>query len=174
MLTALLQPAGMGAAMPEAASLPVDKAAGLSASLPIDAAAALPGMAEAAGVPVAAWTFMALLIAGGLLSTIALSRAGIRLFWAPQGRPAPRLRVIETLPIAALLLVTVVMVWQAQPVMQFAHWAAQGLHEPRNYINTVIGTRPVPSPGETDGAGEELGGQALPENAPAPAEEAQP
>lgn len=174
MLTALLQPAGMGAAMPEAASLPVDEAAGLSASLPIDAAVALPGMAEAASVPVAAWTFMALLIAGGLLSTIALSRAGIRLFWAPQGRPAPRLRVIETLPIAALLLVTVVMVWQAQPVMQFAHWAAQGLHEPRNYINTVIGTRPVPSPGETDGAGEELGGQALPENAPAPAEEAQP
>ena len=40
---------------------------------------------------------VALLIGSGLLSPIALSRAGIRHFWAPQQRPPPRLRVVECL-----------------------------------------------------------------------------
>ena len=53
----------------------------------------------------ARWTLLVLLIGSSLLATIALSRAGIRHFWAPQDRPAPRLRTIECAPIAALLLV---------------------------------------------------------------------
>ena len=123
MLTALLNPTGLG--MAEATQA---------------------GGEAAQAVPASAWVFMALLIAGGLLSTVAFSRAGVRHFWAPQGRTPPRLRVIESAPIAALLLLTVLMVWQAQAVMQFTHWAAQDLHEPKNYISTVIATRPVPGP----------------------------
>ncbi len=63
------------------------------------------GFGEQAPVSLAAWALLALLVVGGLLTTIAMSRAGVRYFWAPQGRAVPRLRIIETVPIAMLLLV---------------------------------------------------------------------
>ena len=99
------------------------------------------------GIPgVAAWTLMALLIGAGLLTTIALSRAGVRYFWAPQSRPVPRLRVIETVPIGAMLVLVAVLVWQAEAVLRYTNAAARGLHDPKEYIGTVISTKPVPSP----------------------------
>lgn len=110
------------------------------------------GGGTAGAVPAATWAMLALLVGGGLLSTIALSRAGVRHFWAPQGRPVPRLRVIECVPVAALLLLAAAMVWQAQPVLRFTLQAAQGLHDPREYIGAVVSTRPVPSPAAGDPA----------------------
>ncbi|WP_036593106.1 monovalent cation/H+ antiporter subunit D [Ottowia thiooxydans] len=100
----------------------------------------------AANPPAAAWVLLILLISGGLLATIALSRAGVRYFWAPQNRPVPRLRVIETIPIGAMLLLVAVLVWQAEAVMGYTNAAARGLHDPKEYIGTVISTKPVPSP----------------------------
>jgi len=58
----------------------------------------------------AAWTLFTLTIVSGLFAAIALMRVGVRHFWAAQDRPAPRLRVIETLPIAGLLAVSFVLV----------------------------------------------------------------
>ncbi|WP_423460609.1 monovalent cation/H+ antiporter subunit D [Ottowia sp. VDI28] len=104
------------------------------------------GMGQDASPPLAAWVLMGLLIGGGLLTTIGLSRAGVRYFWAPQGRPVPRLRVIETLPIGALLLLVAVLVWQADAVLRYTNATARGLHDPKEYIGTVISTKPVPSP----------------------------
>jgi len=104
------------------------------------------GVDSPAGPSVAAWTLMALLIGAGLLTTIALSRAGSRYFWAPQNRPAPRLRVIESLPIGAMLVLVAVLVWQADPILRYTNAAARGLHDPKEYIGTVISTKPVPSP----------------------------
>jgi multicomponent K+:H+ antiporter subunit D len=113
------------------------------------------GATEAHGataqVATSIWVLMALLIGGGLLTTIAVSRAGIRYFWAPQGRPAPTLRVIETAPVAALLLLVGALTWQADAVLRFTNATAQALHEPDGYIARVLAARPAPTPiGKTE------------------------
>ena len=90
-----------------------------------------------------AWTLFALLIGSGLLAAVALMRVGMRHFWTTQDRPAPRLRVVETLPIAALLLVSVAIVVQAQSVLGYARATADALHQPQRYIEAVLAQRPV-------------------------------
>ena len=111
------------------------------------------GFGQDAQVSVGAWILLALLVIGGLLTTIAMSRAGARYFWTPEGRPVPRLRVIETLPIGALLLLLGVLVWQADAVLRYANATAVGLHDPKDYIGAVVSTRPVPSPTALDAGG---------------------
>ncbi|MGH8797798.1 MAG: monovalent cation/H+ antiporter subunit D, partial [Caldimonas sp.] len=85
-----------------------------------------PGGLGAAALPigVARWTLLALLIGSGLASTLALVRAGIRYFWAPQQRPAPQLRMIECLPVAALLASCAALVVGAAPALRSAQSAA--------------------------------------------------
>ena len=51
---------------------------------------------------------LALLILSGLCALIAMSRAGIRHFWAVEGRGTPRVRLAEGLPIAALLILSLI------------------------------------------------------------------
>ena len=114
-------------------------------------AAEVDGHAVQVATPI--WTLMGLLIGGGLLTTIAMSRAGVRYFWAPQGRPVPRLRVAETAPIALLLLLVGVLAWQADAVLRFTTAAARALHEPGGYIGSVVAAQPVPSPVATGKGG---------------------
>ena len=104
------------------------------------------GFGESATVSVAAWVLLALLVISGLLATIAMSRAGVRYFWATHDRPVPRLRIIETLPIGALLLLVGMLVWQADAVLRYVNATARGLHDPKEYIGTVMSAKPVPSP----------------------------
>jgi multicomponent K+:H+ antiporter subunit D len=93
------------------------------------------------------WVLLALLIVSGLTALIALSRSGIRYFWAyPEDRPAPRLRVVECLPIGLLLVVCVVLTMRADPVMRYLQATADALHTPTEYIASVLATRPVPGP----------------------------
>jgi len=91
----------------------------------------------------AAWVLFTLLIGSGLLAAVALMRVGMRHFWTPQERPAPRLRVVETLPIAALLLASVAIVVQAQAVLDYAREAADALHHSARYIDAVRAQQPV-------------------------------
>jgi multicomponent K+:H+ antiporter subunit D len=93
-----------------------------------------------------AWTLFALLIVSGLFAAIALMRVGMRHFWTTQDRPAPRLRVAETLPIAVLLGAALLMVGQAEAVLGYTRATADALHEPQRYIDAVMGTRTVPKP----------------------------
>lgn len=95
---------------------------------------------------VAAWTLFALLIVSGLFAAIALMRVGVRHFWTTQDRPAPRLRVAETLPIALLLGAAVLMVAQAEAAFGYARATADALHEPQRYIDAVMDARTVRSP----------------------------
>ena len=111
------------------------------------------GFGEQAPVSLAAWALLALLVVGGLLTTIAMSRAGVRYFWAPQGRAVPRLRIIETVPIAMLLLLIGALVWQADAVLRYANATARSLHDPREYIGSVVSTKPLPSPHTTGEGG---------------------
>jgi multicomponent K+:H+ antiporter subunit D len=91
----------------------------------------------------AAWTLFALLILSGLFGAISLMRVGVRHFWRAQDRPVPRLRVIEALPIAALLTASVTMVLQAEAALSYARASAESLHTPKRYIDAVMGARPV-------------------------------
>ncbi|ART51634.1 monovalent cation/H+ antiporter subunit D [Acidovorax carolinensis] len=112
------------------------------------------GLASSAGTQpgVPGWTLFALMIATGLLALIALSRAGIRHFWATHERVAPQLRVLEGLPIAVLLALCIALTVIAGPVMQFTQATADALHSPGTYIRAVMQAKPVPGPVTPDRA----------------------
>ena len=93
------------------------------------------------------WVLMALMISTGLLALIALTRAGIRHFWATHERGTPELRVSEGLPIAGLMALCIVLTVKADSVMQYTQSAANALHSPSTYIQAVMETAPIPNPG---------------------------
>ncbi|MDO4769721.1 MAG: monovalent cation/H+ antiporter subunit D [Brachymonas sp.] len=95
-----------------------------------------------------AWVLLALFILSGLFATIAYSRAGIRFFWAPRGRPAPHLKVIEVLPIGLLLALCLLLTVRAGPVLRYTERTAFLLHTPHAYVDAVM-KAPV-KPGPTD------------------------
>ena len=45
-----------------------------------------------------------------------------------------------------LVLLLGVLVWQADAVLRYANATAVGLHDPKDYIGTVVSTKPVPPP----------------------------
>jgi multicomponent K+:H+ antiporter subunit D len=49
------------------------------------------------------------------------------------------------MPVAALLLVCVVMAVQAEPLMRYTLATAQSLHAPSHYIDAVHDAAPVPA-----------------------------
>ena len=122
MLSALLDPAGIGAGAVQSA------------------------------IPAANWALLALLIGSGLLAMIGLSRAGARHFWAPQGRPAPHLRVIECVPIAVLLALSALLALRAAPVLDYAQAAAAGVIDPTRYVQAVMSATPRPARATTTAA----------------------
>ena len=106
------------------------------------------GMGSSAGqVPgIAGWTLLALMIGTGLVALMALTRSGIRHFWAAPERPAPQLRVLEGLPIALLLGACMVLTVQAEGVMRFTTATAQALHSPASYVRAVMQATPRQAP----------------------------
>ncbi len=109
--------------------------------------------APGAAVTTASWVLMGFVIVSGLFALVALSRAGIRFFWAPLDRPAPVLRVIEYLPIALLVALCVLFTVRAEAVMRYTTATAAALYQPRHYIDAVLSTRPLPSPTNADRLG---------------------
>ncbi len=100
--------------------------------------------AAPARFPPEAWTLFALLIASGLLAAVAFTRAFIAHFWALQDRAAPRLRVIEGLPVALLLAACVSLAVYGDRALAYLRGAAAQLHEPNLYVRAVLGAQPVP------------------------------
>jgi len=90
-----------------------------------------------------AWLMYALLIGSGLLAAVAMVRVGMRHFWTPAERPAPRLRAAEGVPVAALALALVAVVLQGEALLGYTRAAAASLHAPGEYIRAVTGTRPL-------------------------------
>ena len=91
-----------------------------------------------------------MLILSGLATLIAMTRAGIRAFWAAPDRAMPRVRLIEMGPVAVLLILCAVQTIQAGPIMNFTRATAQSLHAPQDYIHDVLGAvagRPTPRAG---------------------------
>ncbi|MHC8353723.1 monovalent cation/H+ antiporter subunit D [Pseudomonas sp. LB3P81] len=106
------------------------------------------GLGNGADEPVsnAAWGLLALLILSGLASLVAFSRLGIQRFWTPEERPSPLLRRLECVPIIALLGLSIVLTFKAEPLLRYTQAAAQALINPQQYVMAVLGTRAVPSP----------------------------
>ena len=92
-------------------------------------------------IPAASWGLLILLILSGLAAIIAMSRTGIRIFWASQGRSVPRVRVIEMAPIVLLLALSAALTVRAGPAMRYLDAAAQSLHAPHGYIDRVLAPR---------------------------------
>ena len=89
------------------------------------------------------WSFCAAVLISGVVTIVALTRVGLRLFWSVVGRTAPRLRIIEAAPPAFLILLCLALTAGAGPVMSYLQSAAQSLHSPQVYIRVVQGTRLV-------------------------------
>jgi multicomponent K+:H+ antiporter subunit D len=88
----------------------------------------------------------AFIILSGLSAMIAMMRAGIRTFWAPIEETVPRVRVIEIMPVAFLLILCVMLAVQGGPAMRYMDATAQSLHAPGSYISDVLSTRRLPGP----------------------------
>lgn len=102
-----------------------------------------------AGVPAiggAGWTLMALVFTSGLIAIISLLRFGVRTFWAAEVVGPPRLHTAEVMPVAALLLVSVLITLQAQPVFAYLGRASADLHRPALYQERVLTTPARPGP----------------------------
>ena len=114
------------------------------------------GLGSSAGIQLGApgWTLVTLMIVTGLIALIALTRSGIRVFWASHARTPPQLRLVEALPIAMLLCASIIFTVRADNVMRFTQSTANMLHSPGTYISAVMSARPEPSPAEKKAASE--------------------
>jgi len=96
------------------------------------------GTTQGGSVPAASWTLLVALILSGLAALIAMTRAGIRSFWAAPDRAMPRVAATEMVPIVALLILCVLQTIQAGPVMRFMRATAHSLHAPQDYVRAVL------------------------------------
>ena len=80
----------------------------------------------------------AAVLLSGFATLVALSRIGMRLFWTTVGRRTPRLRVLEAIPVASLVLLTVGISAASGSVMAYFEAAANSLHDPQAYIRAVL------------------------------------
>jgi multicomponent K+:H+ antiporter subunit D len=85
------------------------------------------------------WVLLLVLILSGLATLIAMTRAGIRTFWAAPDRRMPHVRLIEMAPVAVLLLLCAIQTIEAGPIMRFMQATAQSVHAPQDYIRGVLG-----------------------------------
>ena len=101
----------------------------------------------ALGSPEVRWLWAAMLT-GGLLATVALARAGSRVFWKVGARPgaAASLAPLELAAIAILATCSFALVLFAAPAQRYAAATAAQLAEPGRYIRAVLGAPPVPGP----------------------------
>jgi multicomponent K+:H+ antiporter subunit D len=96
------------------------------------------GPGQGGAIPAGSWALLVVLILSGLAALIAMTRAGIRAFWASPDLAAPRVRIIEIAPIAVLLILCAAQTVEAGPVMRFMQAAASSLHAPGDYVRGVL------------------------------------
>ena len=98
------------------------------------------GSAPQLAMPVspASWALIALILLSGLSALIAMTRTGIRTFWASLEGNVPRVLVREVVPIAGLLGLCLALTIAAGPAMRYMDETARSLHNPSDYINSVL------------------------------------
>ena len=106
---------------------------------------ALFSQTNSGGVAPTVWIVTALLLSSGLATLIAMTRAGIRSFWASIERELPHVRMTELAPIAFLLGLCLAMTVQAGPTLRYMQAAAAALAQPAGYVGSVL-AQPAPAP----------------------------
>ncbi|MDH7786243.1 multicomponent K+:H+ antiporter subunit D [Ochrobactrum sp. 19YEA23] len=98
------------------------------------------GTAPQLAMPVspASWALIALILLSGLSALIAMTRTGIRTFWASLEGNVPRVLVREVVPIAGLLALCLALTIAAGPAMRYLDETARSLHHPSDYIDSVL------------------------------------
>ncbi len=102
------------------------------------------GLETAIAPPV--WGLIALIIASGLATVIATTRAGIDLIWTPSDKPQPVLRIAEAVPVGILLAACLGLTIFAGPAMRYMERTGQSLDDRQGYIDSVLGA-PRAAPG---------------------------
>lgn len=97
----------------------------------------------AGGPSLSAWLLVGAVLISGLGGIVALSRAGIRLFWSAEDSITPHLRVIEAAPVAFLVLCCVGLAIWAGPVLAYLNDTALALDNPHSYIDAVLRQQPA-------------------------------
>jgi multicomponent K+:H+ antiporter subunit D len=101
-------------------------------------------MATGGAVPATSWALIALIIMSGFATTIAMMRAGIRIFWMTPDRAVPRVRMMEIAPVALLLFLCVTLTVQAGPAMRYMQATAESLFAPHGYVRNVLPSPDTP------------------------------
>jgi len=100
-----------------------------------------------ATIPGYVWFVVFLVILSGLAALIAMTRSGIRTFWASMEGTEPRVLVIEVAPVFLLIAATLYLTVQAGPVMRFMDDTTRALTTPQQYIEAVFDARRAGVPG---------------------------
>jgi multicomponent K+:H+ antiporter subunit D len=96
-------------------------------------------LGAAAENPAAAWVW-SVVLGSGLLSLIALSRAGSILFWKTAEAPSARSSPATAFPMIALLTSSMLLVAAGQPISDFASATARQLMAAGSYVESVLGS----------------------------------
>ena len=93
---------------------------------------------QAQAVSPANWVLVTLILLSGLSALIAMTRTGIRTFWASLEGNVPRVLVREVVPVAGLLGLCLALTIAAGPAMRYMDDTARALHNPSDYIDSVL------------------------------------
>jgi len=94
----------------------------------------------------APYLLFGLLLLSGFAATLSLARAGIRYFWSPRGRLAPRIKSVEAAAVLTLVTCGALLTVWAEPVVRYTSAAAASLHAPEAYVETVLSAKARPGP----------------------------
>ena len=98
----------------------------------------LDGLGSPMDVPVRTWMLVALVILSGLATFVAMTRTGIRTFWAPLEVIIPRVLVVEVAPVILLIALCLALTVQGGPMIRYTAAAARALQGPASYIGSVL------------------------------------
>ena len=104
------------------------------------------------GVAQTTWVLLAALVLSGLATIIAMVRVGIDIFWVSPASEVPCIRLVEIVPVLALLTICVVLTVRAGPAMRYMEDTARSLHFTQGYVTGVLDTPAKPV--QVKGAGQ--------------------
>jgi len=96
------------------------------------------GLDGAAVVSAGRWFLIGLLVVSGLAVLVAMIRTGINIFWVTIENARATIRLVEIVPVIALLAVCAGMTVAAGPVQRFMEAAAAAIHAPGAMMEDIL------------------------------------